>query len=136
MSDTAAPPAPLGLVPYINVENAIAAMDFYVSAFAATETGRNLAGESNRLMHGALEINGSPLYLSDFFPDHGFPAVAPQGFNLHLQVSDARFWFDRAVAAGCTVLTPLKQEFWGDIYGQLRDPFGITWAIGQGTQSS
>jgi len=51
-----------------------------------------------------------------------------------LQVENAQSWWDRAVAAGCTVSMPLKQEFWGDIYGQLKDPFGMTWSIGSSTQ--
>ena len=46
---------------------------------------------------------------------------------------DAQSWWDRAVAAGCTVTMPLDKQFWGDIYGQLIDPFGISWAIGQAT---
>ena len=86
---------------------------------------------SDRIMHSALMINGSPLFLSDFFPDHGFPKVAAQGFNLHLQVDDADKWWKRAVDAGCEITMPLDLAFWGDYYGQLRDPFGVTWAIGQ-----
>ena len=92
-------------------------------------------GSDNRIIHGHVEINGAPLFLSDFYPEHGFPVVTPQGYNLHLQVTDAQMWFDRAVAAGCTVVMPLKVEFWGDTYGQLRDPYGVTWAIGQSKQS-
>lgn len=128
MSDT---PATSGLTPYINVDGAAAAMDFYIKAFGAIERGRNTMGDDTRIIHGSLEINGGPLFVSDFFPDHGFPAVAPQGYNLHLQVNDAQAWWDRAVAAGCTITQPLKLEFWGDTYGQLKDPYGVTWAIGQ-----
>ena len=59
------------------------------------------------------------------------PAVAPAAFMLHLQVEDAQAWWDRAVGAGCTIKSPIKVEFWGDIYGQLTDPYGVTWTIGQ-----
>lgn len=128
MTDT---PATAGLTPYINIDGVAEAMDFYVRAFGAIERGRNTMGDDKRIIHGHLEINGSPLYMSDFFPDHGFPAVAPQGYNLHLQVDDAQQWWDRAVNAGCTILQPLKLEFWGDTYGQLKDPYGVVWAIGQ-----
>ncbi|KKC35901.1 glyoxalase [Devosia epidermidihirudinis] len=128
MSDT---PATSGLTPYINVDGAAEAMDFYIRAFGAIERGRNTMGDDKRIIHGHVEVNGAPLYLSDFFPDHGFAAVAAQGYNLHLQVDDAQQWWDRAVAAGCTIVQPLKLEFWGDTYGQLKDPFGVTWAIGQ-----
>lgn len=87
--------------------------------------------KGDRLMHAQIEVNGSPIFLSDFFPDYGFPPVAPQGFNIHIHVDDAQSWWDRAVAAGCSVSQPLEKQFWGDIYGQLKDPFGVTWAIGQ-----
>jgi PhnB protein len=128
MTDTA---ATSGLTPYINLDGVAAAMDFYARAFGGIERARNQMGSDNRIIHGHMEINGAPLFLSDFYPEHGFPVVPPQGYNLHLQVSDAQSWYDRAVSAGCTVVMPLKTEFWGDIYGQLRDPYGVTWAIGQ-----
>ena len=128
MTDT---PATSGLTPYINIDGVSDAIAFYQRAFGAIERSRNGAGDGPRIMHAHIEINGAPLFMSDFFPEHGFPPVPAQGFNLHLQVDDAQAWYDRAVAAGCTVLMPLKEEFWGDIYSQLKDPFGITWAIGQ-----
>ena len=123
-----------GLTPYLSVDGARKAIDFYVQAFGAIEreTIPNDAGD--RLMHAQVDVNGTPLFLSDFFPDYGYPPVAPQAFNLHLHVDDAQQWWDRAVGAGCTVTSPLKEEFWGDIYGQLKDPFGVTWAIGQSVQ--
>jgi PhnB protein len=81
-------------------------------------------------MHCSMKINGSDLMMSDSFPEYGAPFVPPQGFNLHLQVDKPDFWWKRAVDAGCTVTMPLEKQFWGDIYGQLKDPYGITWAIG------
>ncbi|WP_240231065.1 VOC family protein [Devosia lacusdianchii] len=128
-------PATSGLTPYVNLNGVADAMAFYAKAFGAIERARNQMGSDNRIIHGHVEINGAPLFLSDFYPEHGFPVVTPQGYNLHLQVTDAQMWFDRAVAAGCTVVMPLKVEFWGDTYGQLRDPYGVTWAIGQSKQS-
>ena len=127
-------PATSGLIPYINVDGTAEAIAFYSRAFGATEHARNSMGDDSRILHAHVEINGGALYLSDFFPEHGFPPVARQGFNLHLQVEDAQSWFDRAVAEGCTVVMPLAKQFWGDIYGQVRDRFGVTWAIGQSTQ--
>jgi len=128
MSDT---PARSGLTPYINLDGVAKALDFYTTAFGGVERARNQMGSDTRIIHGQIDINGAPLFLSDFYPEHGFPVVPPQGYNLHLQVDDAQQWWDRAVAAGCTVVSPLKTEFWGDIYGQLKDPFGVTWAIGE-----
>ncbi len=120
-----------GLTPYLSVDGARKAIDFYKQAFGAIEREALPTETGDRLMHAQVDINGTPLFLSDFFPDHGYPAVAPQAFNLHLHVDDAQTWWDRAVGAGCTITSPLKTEFWGDIYGQLKDPFGVTWAIGQ-----
>ncbi|WP_108460712.1 VOC family protein [Devosia naphthalenivorans] len=123
-----------GLTPYLSVDGARKAIDFYVQAFGAIEREAIPNDAGDRLMHAQVDVNGTPLFLSDFFPDYGYPPVAPQAFNLHLHVDDAQQWWDRAVGAGCTVTSPLKQEFWGDIYGQLKDPFGVTWAIGQSVQ--
>jgi uncharacterized glyoxalase superfamily protein PhnB len=69
--------------------------------------------------------------LSDPFPDHGHPWVPPAGFSLTLPVDDADFWADRAAAAGAEVVTPVADMFWGDRYGQVRDPFGVIWAFNQ-----
>jgi uncharacterized glyoxalase superfamily protein PhnB len=128
------PKRPTGVTPYINVDGGRKAIEFYKAAFGAIEHDVRPVEGSDRLMHAQIEINGSDIFLSDFFPDYGYPAVAPQAFNLHIHVDDAQAWWDRAVAAGCTILNPLKTEFWGDIYGQLKDPFGVTWAIGQSQQ--
>ena len=51
--------------------------------------------------------------------------------TFHLQVEDADAVWEKAVAAGATVIMPLADQFWGDRYGQLRDPFGHKWSIGQ-----
>ncbi len=123
-----------GVTPYLSVDGARKAIDFYKTAFGAIEREAIPSEGSDLLMHAQVDVNGTPIFLSDFFPDYGFPAVKPQGFNLHIHVDDARMWWDRAVAAGCTVAQPLEKQFWGDIYGQLTDPFGVTWAIGQSSE--
>ena len=121
-----------GLSPYICVggEGAAAAIDFYKAAFGAQEMGRIPTQDGKRVMHCALRINGDSLMLSDGFPEHGHPAEKPAALTLHLQVDDADVWFDRAVAAGCEAIMPVDVQFWGDRYGQLRDPFGFVWSIG------
>ena len=120
-----------GVTPYLNVDGARKALDFYKTAFAGIEREAINAENSDKLMHSQIDINGSPIFLCDYFPQFGYPPVASQGFNMHIHVDDAQLWWDRAVAAGCIIASPLKTEFWGDIYGQLKDPFGVTWAIGQ-----
>jgi len=75
--------------------------------------------------------NGADVMLADEFPEHGGNLeVGPRGVTLHLAVDDADRWWNRAVEAGATVAMPLEDQFWGDRYGQLRDPFGHSWSIG------
>jgi uncharacterized glyoxalase superfamily protein PhnB len=125
-------PATSGLTPYLSIDGARDAIAFYERAFAASVIDiRDADGKEGRVIHSHIQINGAPLFISDFFPDYGYAPVPHSGFMLHLQVEDAQTWWDRAVAAGCTIKSPLKVEFWGDTYGQLTDPYGVAWTIGQ-----
>jgi len=118
-----------GVIPYLNVEGASAAASFYERAFGAREVQRMPAEDGKRLMHCALEINGGMLMVSDVFPEHGYGFEPSQSFTCQLVVEDGQTWWDRAVAAGCEVVLPYQVMFWGDSYGQLRDPFKVNWAI-------
>jgi uncharacterized glyoxalase superfamily protein PhnB len=69
------------------------------------------------------------MMLSDTFPEHGYDFQPSHSFTLQLVVDDAQPWWDRAVAAGCEIVTPLQVMFWGDNWGQLRDPYNVNWAI-------
>ncbi|HEY8571540.1 glyoxalase/bleomycin resistance/extradiol dioxygenase family protein [Phenylobacterium sp.] len=123
-------PAVTGAVPYIHSSDASAAAEFYKKAFAAEEAMRMPADDGKRLMHCHLIINGGAVLMSDCFPEHGFPYIPQAGFQIHLQVADGQAWWDRAVAAGCEVGMPFAKQFWGDTYGELKDPFGVKWSIG------
>lgn len=123
---------PTGVTPHIVVDGAARAIDFYKQVFAARETGRVAHPDGRRLVHAQLLINGGSLMLMDPFEESGRSDEAPGGYILHLQVAEGvDAWWDRAVAAGCTVLMPLETQFWGDRYGQVKDPFGVTWSIAQ-----
>lgn len=120
-----------GIVPYLTLDGAADAMAFYGKAFGAEEVGgRALMPDGRRLMNARVDINGNSLMLMDPMPEHGHPFVPPAGFNLHLHVDDADRWFNRAVEAGCTVVMPVALQFWGDRYGMVRDPYGVSWGIG------
>lgn len=109
------------------------AVRFYEKAFGAKEEMRHLADDGKRLMHAHLTINGGSLMLNDDFPEFregGGDVPAPGGVTLHIQVPDADAVWGNALAAGATVKFPLEDQFWGDRYGQLEDPFGFTWSIG------
>jgi PhnB protein len=118
-----------GVIPYIHVEGAIEAVKFYERALGARELSRFPAEDGKRLMNCQLEINGGPMMLMDAMPDHGFPFQPTHSVTLQLIVDDGQAWFDRAVAAGCTVLTPFQQMFWGDKWGAVIDPYQIRWAF-------
>jgi PhnB protein len=120
-----------GLVPYLTVDGAGKAADFYVKAFGAKEVARYPVDEKGRTMHIHLHINGSSLMLSDAYPEHGHPLQTPQSFNLTLQVKDIDSWWNRAMEAGASSVMPVQQMFWGDRYGQLRDPFGVMWSMNE-----
>ncbi|MBJ7409721.1 MAG: VOC family protein [Phenylobacterium sp.] len=120
-----------GVVAYLAVDGALKAADFYTKAFAAETAFAHPADEKGRTMHIHLYINGSSVMLGDFYPEHGHAKEAAAAFTMQLIVSDCQAWFDRAVAAGCEALVPPQAMFWGDIWGQVRDPFGFVWAFDQ-----
>ncbi len=123
-----------GLIAYLQVKGATAASAFYQRAFGATEVARHPVDEQGRTMHVHLYVNGSSLMLSDAYPEYGHAHQDPQGFNLTLQVDDIDAWWERAVAAGAEVVMPVQEMFWGARYGQLRDPFGVSWSMNQPLQ--
>ena len=124
------------LAPHLIVDNAAAAIDFYVKAFDAVEYGR-VPGPDGKLIHAALNINGFPVMLNDDFPEMTEgksmtpTALGGTPVTSHLTVTDVDAKFQQAIDAGATVLAPLEDQFWGDRYGVLRDPFGHHWSLGQ-----
>ena len=121
-----------GITPHITIRDkrAAEAIDWYKRAFGAEEQMRHPTPDG-RLMHAHLKINGSSLMLHDDFPEHmGAPADPPASIVLHLDVTDADEAWNRAVDAGAEIRFELADQFWGDRYGQLMDPFGFLWGIG------
>jgi PhnB protein len=122
-----------GVTPYLTIKGGRGeeAVKFYSRAFGGRELLRHASEDKKRLMHSRLAINGGVVMLSDDFPEYsGSEAPDPASVTVHLQVDDADTWFERAVKAGATVKMPIGDQFWGDRYGQLRDPFGHSWSIG------
>lgn len=136
MTDNSTAVPTSGLTPHIQVgdKKASEAIAFYIAAFGATEIMRMPAEDGIRLMHAHVHINGASLMLHDEFPEYVSPEEANMaggsGMTLHLQVDDADAWFGRAVAAGATPVMPPEDTFWGDRYGQVKDPFGYRWSMG------
>lgn len=120
-----------GVIPYLNVVGASEAGELYKKAFGAAEIARMPAQDGKRLMHLHLTINGGSLMLSDVFPERGYGHEPSGSYTMTLVLQDGKSWWDRAVAAGLEVVLPFEKQMWGDTYGQLKDRFGVRWAISQ-----
>jgi len=131
----AAKPIPEGfhtITPHVSVKGgATKFIEFARKAFDAVEISRS-PGPGGKLMHAELRIGDSVLMLSDdFSAEFHMPPLAEGRlpFVLHIYVPDADALWAKALAAGCEVNFPIADQFWGDRYGQVRDPFGFVWAI-------
>lgn len=115
---------------HLAVKGAANYIDFLTSAFGAVELSRHAAPDG-RLMHALVRIGNSLVMLNDDFPEFAGSPIAEGRwpFVLHVYVPDADAAFAQATAAGCQVTYPLANQFWGDRYGHVKDPFGFTWAI-------
>lgn len=118
-----------GATPYLCVRNAAAAIEFYKTAFGATESMR-IGDPAGKIGHAEIRIGSAPIMLSDEFPEMG--VVSPQTLGgspvgIHLYVEDVDALAGRAVAAGAKVLRPVEDQFYGDRAGKLEDPFGHAW---------
>ena len=126
---------PVGIVPHLIVKGAAAAIDFYKKAFGAEEIMRMPEQGGTRLMHAEIRLGPSTIYLADDFPEHcdgkSHTATALGGTPvvLHQYVRDCDAAIKRAADAGATVTMPAKDMFWGDRYGQVKDPFGLQWSF-------
>jgi PhnB protein len=124
------------ITPFLTVRDAARAIEFYKQAFGAEERGV-MKGPDGKVMHAELKIGNSIIMLSDEFPEYG--ALSPQsiggtGMGLHIYVEGVDAAFDRAVKAGAKVEMPVMDQFWGDRYGKLSDPFGHKWSIATHTK--
>jgi uncharacterized glyoxalase superfamily protein PhnB len=122
------------ITPHLVIRAADKAIDFYKKAFGAEENGVHRTPDG-KVMHASLKIGDSHLYLADEFPGH-LSCASPQTLNgttvtLNIYTENVDALFSRAVTAGATATMPLANQFWGDRYGQLKDPFGHSWGLAQ-----
>ena len=124
-------PVPQGVTPYLMIRGASEAVEWYRRAFNAEEVMRMPAEGSDKLMHCHLRINGGDVFMSDEFPEYGASlGDGPRGVTMFLAVDDADTWYNRAVEAGATVRMEIADQFWGDRFGEVIDPYGHGWAFG------
>jgi PhnB protein len=127
-------PVPKGMhsvTPHLICAGAADAIEFYKKAFGAVEEAR-LPGPGGKIMHALIRIGDSAVMLVDEMPEWG--ALGPKSLKgspvtVHLYVENADATFERAVKAGAKVTMPMADQFWGDRYGKLEDPFGHHWSV-------
>src|SRR6266496_1565816 len=128
-------PIPQGfhtLTPHLTVRNAEHAIEFYKKAFGAELVGDVARAPNGKIMHALLRIGDSSLMLNDELPEFG--AVSPHSADgspvtIHIYTNTVDSAFERATGAGAQVRMPLADQFWGDRYGVVSDPYGHKWSL-------
>lgn len=126
---TRRPATHAGVIPYTTVSNAREAAALYQKALGAEVRDQRTMGEDQRLIHCEMIINGGAFMICDPFPEHGHGETGTGSCTLHLIVDDVQAWWDRAIAAGFTPAVEPHDAFWGDRYAQMKDAYGLTWAL-------
>ena len=129
----AIPVGPRAITAYLTIKGAAKGIEFYQKAFGAKELMR-WTGKDGKVGHAEIEINGTPVFISDEHPE--IDVISPEtlggtGVGLYLLVEDADATFKRAIAAGGKAVRPIEDEPWGQKSGTLKDPFGHRWFITQ-----
>ncbi len=119
------------VTPYLIVDWASRAIDFYKQAFGAVERLR-IPGPNGRVGHAELAIGDSTIMIADEYPDMGIKgpkSIGGSPVSLHLYVENVDAVIERAVAAGGTLQRPIANQFYGDRMGSIIDPFGHVWHV-------
>ncbi|SRR5258708_6177158 len=119
------------VIPYLSIDGATAALDFYKNVFGAKERVRMPAPEG-KIGHAELELGDSVVMLADVFPGMSAPSPKTLGgtpVSIMVYVEDVDSVFDRALKAGAKAERPVENQFYGDRVGQFEDPFGHKWFV-------
>jgi PhnB protein len=121
------------ITPHIVLREASRAAEWYKQALGAEERGR-IPVPGGKFMQIELWFGDSAVMIADEFPEAG--VLSPQAIGgtpvvLHFSTEDVETLWERAINAGAEILQPLQDQFWGDLYGQIRDPFGYRWGLAQ-----
>jgi PhnB protein len=119
------------VIPYLAVDGAAAAIDFYSKVFGATERMR-MPSPGDRIGHAELEIGDSLIMLADEHPEMGIrgpKAIGGTPVTISLYVDDVDGVFELAVKEGATATRQVENQFYGDRSGQFEDPFGHRWSV-------
>jgi PhnB protein len=127
-------PVPEGyptLTPYLVVDGAAQAIEFYERAFGAKERGR-MDTPDGKVGHAEVDFGDSLMMIADPSPQSNINSPTQLGgisAGLFMYVEDVDAAVQRAVDAGATISQPVENMFWGDRYGKVRDPFGQEWSL-------
>ncbi len=119
------------VTPYLIVDGAAAAIDFYAKVFGATERMR-MGGPDGKVGHAEIELGGEVIMLADEHPDigaRGPKSVGGTPVTISLYVEDVDGVFKAATEAGATAKGEVEDKFYGDRTGQFEDPFGHSWSV-------
>lgn len=119
------------VTPYLAIDGAAKALEFYKNAFGAKELTRQ-ATPDGRIVHARIRIGDCLVMMSDIFPGAMTKSPLELGTSpvtLHVYTNDVDGMWNRAVSAGAKVVMPLDNQYWGERYGQLVDPFGHHWSL-------
>ena len=131
MSTKAIPDGYHSVTPYLVMQDAARAIDFYERAFGATELFR-FSTPDGKIGHAEIKVGDSVIMLADEMPDMGYRGPQSLGgtaVSLMVYVEDVDSQFKRAVDAGAKIKQDVKDQFYGDRSGTIEDPFGHVWTI-------
>lgn len=126
------------LTPYLSVRGGPDALEFYAKAFGAEQVGLLMTLPDGKIAHAEMRFGDTTLFLSDEIEDWNNLSPLALGnttVRLALHVDDVDVAFARAVSAGCEVLIPLADQFYGERAGRLRDPFGHVWILSESNET-
>lgn len=119
------------ITPYLIVQNAAAALEFYKKALGAQERMR-MNGPNGKICHAEMQIGDSVVMLADECPEMNVYSPQTTGkssVHIHIYTQDVDSFFARAIAAGATSIRPLQNQFYGDRSGCFQDPYGHVWGV-------
>ncbi len=120
------------ITPYLIVDGAAEAIDFYGSVLGATQRGDRMEMPNGTIGHAELALGDSLIMLADEAPDWGAQGPRTVGgspVTVHVYVEDVDAVFAKALAAGATERQPVTDQFYGDRSGQFEDPWGHRWNV-------
>lgn len=118
------------VTPYLTLDDAAAAIEFYEKAFGATVVTRMDMG--GKVGHAEVRIGDSVVMLSDEWPDMDKLSPKSRGgatASLMIYLDDVDAAYRRALDAGAAEERAVENQFWGDRSGSVKDPFGVTWML-------